>query len=563
MNSKEEIPPSAPDSTPSIATVTAVVATAHSADDRSDSTVTTTTTATTPPRRNHQHNHGIVVDSSASASNEAGAEEEVEPTAPEEADHPVETEECEATEAKDMSPVALPMTTTTTKVSLSPTSVQDIPKETAIISKDKLTLTTTTTFTTAPVTTTVTHKVEQQPKQQPKQPHMKQQPSPPSSPPRGGDLHNSHNGNNGHINSKLHVLADTVRRLTEQVHARDRQIKGMKEKWSRCVDLEIEVSAKQRLMQDTVDHNEGLTDIVYDLNVQLASREDYQVQSQSQSQVQSVQQPLDNTDNGSVNSATMHEHPLQQERDHTLLQAGELSMKLADTRAVEDELRDELEDVLATIQQQYQQYYQNYSNSNHPYHNTGNHTQNNQNKYLASNTHGVGHGNVPTAAQSQSQSHQSGLQSPSHIHSATYRAVSPDYKSNTNNNTHHNNNSYFSWPGRSQTETQTRTATAPVVSKPAAPIPGWMMEYLHHDLTESTTEDDDDDELSDSEHGSGASPFPAHVTVHNKKKVVAVTTATMDHTMDMDTMETNELFPLEHFADVELTDGLEEDGLAL
>jgi hypothetical protein len=544
MNSHEETPPSAPDSPPSITTATA----ADGADDSdTEMAQSLSTTATTPPRGNHKHNSIVDVDSASVVSEEAEAVE----TAPEEA-NPVETEECESTQVEAVPPVA----------TLSPTSVQDIPisisheqvkgedaidiQADAAKSNDKLRLTSTTT-TTAPLTTTSTtsiaHKVEEQ----------QQQPSPPSSPDRGD---NSHNGNN----SKLHVLADTVRRLTEQVHARDRQIRGVKEKKSRITDLEIELTAKQRLWQDTVDHNEGMTDVVYDLNVQLATREDFQVQ-------QSIVTPNHDSSascssTASVNSATMHEHPLQQERDHTLIQAGELSMKLADTRAVEDELRDELQDALATIQQQYNQ-----QNSNPYLYNTGNNNNNNNNNKYPAATQGVGHAHVPTAPASQLPS---GLQSPSH--SATYHAVSPDYN-HTHNNSHHN--SYFSWPGRTSQAQQT---AGTVTKKTAAPIPAWMMGYLNHhaDLTESNPED----EMSDSER-SGTSPFPAHVTVHTKKPTfTAVQTATaannanstytnsipmMDHAMDhnhMDSMDTNELFPLEHFANVELTDGM-EDGFAL
>jgi hypothetical protein len=296
--------------------------------------------------------------------------------------------------------------------------------------------------------------------------------------------------------------------------------------------LELELAGKQRLLLDTVEHNEGLADVVYDLNVQLATREHVKLQSST-----SGTGTTNNTT--SVNSANpMQEHPLKQERDHTLIQAGELSMKLADTRATEDELRDELEDALANIKQHYKQQNQN------PYNNVGN---NYNHKYPAPH----GHAHVPTAPQSQ-------LHSPSHA--ATYHAVAPDYKTTINNNNYNSTDSpfrSFMWPGRHQAVQFPKQNSPP--SSP--PIPAWMTVIF--DQTEST-EDESDSERSGS--------LPVHVTVHKKTTSTNMmdSNASMDMdtnaSMDMDTnasmdMDTNEMLPLEDFADVELTDAM--DGFAL
>ena len=192
-------------------------------------------------------------------------------------------------------------------------------------------------------------------------------------------------------------------------------------------------------------------------------------------------------------------------------------MKLADTRAMEDELRDELTDALATIKQHYTKNHQN------PYNHNGNI------KYPAMH-------NLPTAPQSQSQS-----KAPSHT--ATYHAVSPSYKTTINNNFNYNSPDSplhsFWWPGRHQ-------QAAPKQNK-SPPMPAWMTEILDH--TEPT-EDESDSQRSGS--------FPAHVTVHNKT-TPAGGTHTCNASMDPGI---HELPQLQDLADVKLTDAL-DDGFAL
>lgn len=403
------------------------------------STHSLSTTATTPPQRNHKHGTSSVSDADKAT-----------PVANEEPTEAIPTQ-------------AVPALTA------SPTSVQDIPSHEEIKedAHDNKLAPTTAAFT-SPITTS---------------PKTSSSTSPPSS------------------NGKLHVLADTVRQLTEQVHARDRQIRGMKGKWSRCTDLELELAGKQRLLQDTLEHNEGLVEIVYDLNVQLATREHVSVQAPTSG-------TSTNNNVTSVNSIDpLHEHPLKLERDHTLIQAGELSMKVADTRAMEDELRDELEDALGTIKE-------HYTKNQNPYNKIG--TKYN-NKYQPTHDHT----HVPIPPQSQSQP-----KSPSHV--ATYHAVAPGYKTTINNNNYTDSSlRSFLWPGRHQfAPKQKSPPTSP-------PIPAWMTEILDH--TEST-EDESDSERSGS--------FPAHVTVHRQ---TSIATATKD---------TNELLPLE---DVEMADAMDDD----
>jgi hypothetical protein len=264
--------------------------------------------------------------------------------------------------------------------------------------------------------------------------------------------------------------------------------------------------------------------------VQLATREHAQVQTQLTSVAATTTNSTNSNNVIAANSASLiHEHPLKQERDHTLIQAGELSMKLADTRAMEDELRDELEDALATIKQHYTK-----NQNQNPYNHDGNI------KYPAMH----GHAHVPTGPQSQSQS-----KAPSHT--ATYHAVSSSYKTTINNSFNYNSPDSplhsFWWPGRQHTPPKQNK------SPPSTPpMPAWMTEILDH--TESI-EDESDSERSGS--------FPAHVTVHKKTTATATSTITGTHTcnasMDPDT---NELPPLQDLADDKLTDAM-DDGFAL
>jgi hypothetical protein len=482
MTASEETPPSPPDYPPPVAP-----AVAHDVGD---------TDNTTPPQRNHKH-------AGASESDEAIATPVVNVKLNKESAEAVPVLTASPTSVQDIrsheeikqdandklaSMTAAPTTKTIRSSSTSPTAS---PKTTAETIRSK---------SASPTSTSTTTNTKEQ--------HTKPQ-----------------NSNNG--NSKLHALADTVRQLTEQVHARDRQIRGVKEKWSRCADLELELAGKQCLLEDTVAHNEGLIEIVRDLNVQLATREHVQFQSQPTSAA--TTNTTTTTNITSVNSANpMHEHPLKQERDHTLIQAGELSMKLADTRAMEDELRDELEDALATIKQHYNQQNQNQS----PYNRNGNM------KYPA--MHGL-----PTAPQSQSQSKAT-------PHTATYQAVAANFKT-TINNSHYNSpgspSHSFWWPGRHQAAP--KQSKSPPNSPP--PIPSWMSEIL--DQNESI-EDESDSERSGS--------FPAHVTVHKKAVTATANTGTGAHTCNasLDT-DTNELPPpSEDLADVELPDAM-DDGFAL
>lgn len=137
----------------------------------------------------------------------------------------------------------------------------------------------------------------------------------------------------------LHILADQVRSLTEELHSRDRQIRGMKEKVTRCTDMEKQLETKQRLLNDTVKSNQGLRDMVYDLNVQLSSRELVNVSHTAAPPIPVQEAP--------------RQHPRKLERDAALIQAGELSMKVASIRATEDELRDEIANQMSLIKQYY------------------------------------------------------------------------------------------------------------------------------------------------------------------------------------------------------------------
>jgi hypothetical protein len=300
--------------------------------------------------------------------------------------------------------------------------------------------------------------------------------------------YNGHGSNgSGHgssSNNKLHLLADQVRQLTEQVHTRDRQIRGMKEKVNRCTDLESELDIKQTLLSNTLGFNEGMREVVNDLNVELSSRDNVAMNNHSLHNSTTHGKAAAAAGNtGTINTATntppVDEHPLKLERDTTLLQAGELSMKLANVRACQDELRDELADAIEVIKKQYK-------------------TSTVRNNTKTSTNSNNSPANLPRP------------HSPSHA--ATYHAVAPVEKISTLTDSPKRSIRPFLWPGsRNQHQATVPQQQQNIPQKNPCPIPAWMAEILDNDHTEGT-EDESDSERS----GSGS--FPAHVTVHTKTK---------------------------------------------